>query len=1111
MHPRIKSRLYSLTAGLTLALCGVAGLPGWMGEAQAATNASIIGEVENITVNNSNDKWSGGTITVAGQIVTIPRNLLIDLPANRLTLQEIYYVESPTACKAINKSGLAKGDACNAYGTGANASISAIRTGNGNLVAGDVLIQKGTETFAGTVTFINYSQGYFRLGGTVGSDSNGVMVRLNDPDGRHTVQSGAGCAVGTALPGQTNNCSPDFRFNLDMDNYTNVFTTGYPLCIPSTKPRSFVDVLDLDTDNDVTETLTTQANADGTGDLLCRTTNRTSNNGLPMDDSRLFAPIMLGDNIVADGNWEIINGVRFLSAHSTMVSAALTTKNLSDQPDYMFLNEVEVDAPAFNNQRARTLIIGFVSLAAPTADVLIWSLHYDPVNNEAHELPLASVVGCEAAAGAGTCAAQGLGGVAGNNIFKIRHDVDFNVGANPKVNPCAHLLGDPRMPRVCNNNAGGGNIGEMLGILSPIPHEIQARTGHELLYGEQGTNTLKTLDINGFESTHGQYLFPFGVNLGGISFPEFDEIDLNAMQTPNSFSGIPWNLDRRLSPGGCPTPADCAGGPQPLDPFPFEQLDPRTQTNLPTTPYSDPVFTSETLSDVRNRMLSFVDATGRAAGNTTVLTLNPLTLNPAAFPIPPTPIPGVAGGGGTNLPPTIVVDLGTAVTASVGLPFTFDVNATDPNVGDVITYSLVVPFPSGMVINGTTGVISGWIPTLAEAPTRTFSVRATDQGGFFDTLTSTVMVNVPPVITSIPVLSVSAGVAYSYDVNATDANGGILTYSLLAGAFPTGMTIDAGTGVISWVPTVAQAGANSVTVRVTDTTGLFANQTFSVNVVANVAPVIGSTPTLTGTVNVAYSYDVNATDANGDTITYSLVAGSFPTGMTINSASGLIAWTPTAAQIGPNDVTVRASDGALSADQTFTVTVVAPAAPVIVSAPVLTAAELVPYTYDVDATDANGDTITYSIVTPPTGVSQVAMAINSTTGVITWTPGAAQAGNRTVTVRASDGVLSTDQTFSIVVANNVAPNFTSATTATAQIGVPINYTVQASDPQTPITYSLNPNAANPTPVGMTIDGTTGVITWTPLPGTTNPETFRVRATDASGLGRNQVVTVTVTP
>ena len=135
------------------------------------------------------------------------------------------------------------------------------------------------------------------------------------------------------------------------------------------------------------------------------------------------------------------------------------------------------------------------------------------------------------------------------------------------------------------------------------------------------------------------------------------------------------------------------------------------------------------------------------------------------------------------------------------------------------------------------------------------------------------------------------------------------------------MTINAGTGLIAWTPTSAQTGSQAVTVRVSDPGGLFATQAFTIAVAAtNVAPQITTTAVTTAAVGAAYSYDVNATDANGDTLTYSLTQA--PTGMTINTATGLIAWTPTSAQTGSQAVTVRVSDpGGLFVTQAFTITV----------------------------------------------------------------------------------------------------------------------------------------------------------------------------------------------
>jgi hypothetical protein len=83
------------------------------------------------------------------------------------------------------------------------------------------------------------------------------------------------------------------------------------------------------------------------------------------------------------------------------------------------------------------------------------------------------------------------------------------------------------------------------------------------------------------------------------------------------------------------------------------------------------------------------------------------------------------------------------------------------------------------------------------------------------------------------------------------------------------------------------------------------------------APTITTTaPTTAGT--AGYTYQVLST-ANPQA-TYSLTA--FPTGMTINSITGLISWSPSQAQIGgPYTVTVQASNYAGLATQTYNVTV----------------------------------------------------------------------------------------------------------------------------------------------------------------------------------------------
>ncbi len=118
-------------------------------------------------------------------------------------------------------------------------------------------------------------------------------------------------------------------------------------------------------------------------------------------------------------------------------------------------------------------------------------------------------------------------------------------------------------------------------------------------------------------------------------------------------------------------------------------------------------------------------------------------------------------------------------------------------------------------------------------------------------------------------------------------------------------------------------GINTISVSVVDAVGTRTTLTASIRVVP-AAPVITSTAVTSATTGLPYSYDVNATDANnGDTLTYGLAVS--PAGMTINAATGLIAWTPSSAQLGPNNVSVRVTDtGGLFASQTFTITVSPP-------------------------------------------------------------------------------------------------------------------------------------------------------------------------------------------
>lgn len=685
----------------------------------APVQAPIIGEIESITIDTPGDHWSGGAIVVGGQSVILPRNLLIDLPANRLTLKQIFD-QAPAACVSAGESGLAKGDSCNASGMGGFAMIAANVTSAGNIIAGDVVIHKGIESVAGTVTFINYTDGYLRVNGgalnaTQVDDNTGVMIRINDPTGRHTVQQGLGC-----LPGALN-CSADPRFTLDPDNYVIAFSTGYPACIPSTVARNFADVL-----VPALGTTTAQGLADGTGDILCPDTNRSVNGGQPVDDSRRFAPVRLGDHITATGNFETINCVRFISINNLKVSKQLATKDDASQPDYMFIELAFIEAPGFQDQFIQSHFFGSTTRAP--ADVVVWSVHNDPVANQEHEFLLATTLGCDAAAGSGTCTAKAVLPAAGADIFSISHIVNFRILPTARIfDPCAHFRSDSRFIPL-NVCPAGGTFAEQFSMLSPMPRQIHARTGRNLV-----TPGLVTLDVHGNSAPNGQYYFQIGMGLGSILLPDFAGIDLDLLDTPISFSGIPWNLDRRLSPAGCD--GACEASAQPLDPFPFEGMDPRIQANTPIVPYIDPNFNRGILSTTNDRVLSYVSGVPVGGlfnfdGNNTILAWPPV--DPGALPVPVVPpiIPQAPGVSITSFP---------GFTATQGQLYGYQVLATTPSaVCGQSVYSLDVS-PSGMTVSST-GLIE-WTPALAQVGSNPVTVRVTDPMGFFDTQSFAVTVD----------------------------------------------------------------------------------------------------------------------------------------------------------------------------------------------------------------------------------------------------------------------------------------------------------------------------------------------------------------------------------
>lgn len=214
-----------------------------------------------------------------------------------------------------------------------------------------------------------------------------------------------------------------------------------------------------------------------------------------------------------------------------------------------------------------------------------------------------------------------------------------------------------------------------------------------------------------------------------------------------------------------------------------------------------------------------------------------------------------------------------------------------------------------------------------------------------------------------------------------------------------------------------------------------------IKVKANTPPVITPILDTVAVEDSLYSYDVEATDDDGDTLTYSLVV--HPVGMAIDPSTGLISWTPTNVDVGLDSVEVRVADGRGGTDsQSFTITVVN-TPPTISSVPDTVVVQDSLYMYDIESDDEGSGNTFYSLLIAPGWLALQ----DSTTGVISGTPENEDVGDTTVTIQVDDGNGGTaSQTYTLHVLNvNDPPVIAPIPDTTAWVSKDFVYKVDATD------------------------------------------------------------------
>jgi len=288
-------------------------------------------------------------------------------------------------------------------------------------------------------------------------------------------------------------------------------------------------------------------------------------------------------------------------------------------------------------------------------------------------------------------------------------------------------------------------------------------------------------------------------------------------------------------------------------------------------------------------------------------------------------------------------------------------------------------------------------------------------GILFILMLSIATVSANPILNLIGNKLVNEGNLLEFDITCSPADSGSNTFSKNV-SFGTLRPWNETRKIFSWTPGYNDAGTYSVNFTVSD--GNSSDSEVITITVANTnrAPVwTGSIPsqTITEDSSLFVVGDVNSlvNDPDGDTLTFSIgVEDTSKVDCIIDSDGTDLKIQPAADFSGTASCAVRARDnGGLYTDKSFSITVTnTPDAPTITSTAKTTANINEAYSYDVQANDPDGDTLVYSLVTNPDG-----MTIASNSGLISWTPNAT--GDYNVKVQVTDGGIPAEQSFVITV------------------------------------------------------------------------------------------------
>jgi probable HAF family extracellular repeat protein len=402
-------------------------------------------------------------------------------------------------------------------------------------------------------------------------------------------------------------------------------------------------------------------------------------------------------------------------------------------------------------------------------------------------------------------------------------------------------------------------------------------------------------------------------------------------------------------------------------------------------------------------------------------------------------------------------------------------------------------------LNATLPPDSGWVLTGASLINNSGQIVAS---GTYNGQNRTCLLtpNVTPVAKPDNVLQESGSGTTTIDVlaNDSDPEGGALTLISATGATAGVVEITNDGANLTYTPGANFRGKDSFVYTVRNSAGFTAQATVTIAVRAT-APVAHDQAVSTRE-DTARDFTLQASDANYDTLSFRVTAQ--PAHGALTGTAPQLTYTPAANYNGPDSFTFRANDGTADSNEaTVTITVESVNDVPVANAQIVVTDEDTAVPVVLSAGDADGDVLSYFVVTAPAHGT-----LSGTAPKLTYTPTANYNGSDSFTFKVNDGTANSSEATVNLSIQPVpdAPTADSQSVVTDE-DTALNIVLSGGDNDgDALTYSKVSGPAH-----GTLTGSGSRLTYTPSANYNGPDSFTFKVNDGTVDSATATVSITV--